>query len=128
MRNKPQNSEFGKLDALDEKQMKDFDDGKLYHILGDLRSLSYCGMLEIAKVNDIEKLEESVDTSKRLSTAIVKIHNPRTGWTGCGASQCENTTENLAFDIAAKKAYRNAIRLSLPPQYLQKCLKHFIAK
>jgi len=128
MRFQPQNGEFEKLDSLDEAQMRNLSSTKPYHSIKDLRALSYRGMTKIAEVNDIKIIEETADLSGRVSTAVVKIRNPRTHWTGCGASQCENTLENTAFNLAVKKARRNAIRLSFTPAYLRKCLKHFLRK
>lgn len=125
MRLKPQNGEFEKLDSLDEKSIISMS-GKLYHQLNDLVSLSYFGMVEIADLNSIQKLSESTDLTGFFLTAKVKILNPRTRWKGYGAAQCDNTLENQAFDVAVKKAFRNAVRLSFPPCYLRKCLKKMI--
>lgn len=125
MRFQPKDGEFERLDQMDEKIIIS-GSGKLYHQLNDLVSLSYFGMLEIAKTNSIDCIDQSLQVTSTLITATVEIHNPKTGWKGYGASQCKNSLSNQAQNVAVKKAFRNAVRLSFPPYYLRKCLKQLL--
>jgi len=125
MRFQPQDEEFQILDKMDEYLIL-AGGNVLFWKVGDLVSLSYKGYLEIAKTNGIAVLNQIRRNNGNKICSLCSIRNPRTRWTGFGAAQCEKTLENEYCDVAFKKAFRNAVRLSLPPYYLRKCLKSII--
>lgn len=137
LRTEPIDDEFERLDKLDEQMILDSEGSPDFfanqsgrskcHILssngqGDFVTVSYFGYMDIANTCDIQRLETDSQQMNDIAVAIVKIHNPVTGWIGYGASQSEFS------NVAEQKAYRNAVRLSLRPSVFREYSKRWIKR
>lgn len=122
MRTKPRSFEYEILDRLDEIQIQTGDSQLVWKLKNGLCAISYAGMARIAKINHFKITDSRTETLNGTIVALVEIRHR------IGASQCEATPLNIQKRVAEKKAYRNAIRQVVSPNYLRYALTQYLEK